>query len=155
MCAAGLFRRSKHLSRQFTTILKNDFVSVGGITAFVWSKVQTEFDWRIHRKSKAIFLTGVAFFFSKIAYYESFWGNICRGFFVWASRALVALQKLILKQGDGSSHQYCIITNQPIDVAFMRKNKNVVCMYSYICSRPFIITGLQWLQPEIRILIIF
>lgn len=95
------------------------------------------------------------FFFSKIAYYESFWGNICRGFFVWASRALVALQKLILKQGDGSSHQYCIITNQPIDVAFMRKNKNVVCMYSYICSRPFIITGLQWLQPEIRILIIF
>jgi len=45
--------------------------------------------------------------------------------------ALVALQKLILKQGDGSSHQ-CIITNQPIVVAFMRKNKNAVFRYSYV-----------------------
>jgi len=75
--SAGLFRilihnipskiKTSRRSSQFTTILKNDFVSVGGITAFVWNKVQTEFDWRIPRKSKAIFFSLVScFFFSKI-----------------------------------------------------------------------------------------
>ena len=155
--SGGLFRiwihnippkiKTSRRSCQFTTILKNDFVSVGGITAFVWSKVQTEFDWRIHRKSKAIFSHwSQGFFFSKIAFYEYFWGNICGGF-VWAKTALVALQKLMLKQ----SSMY-IITNQSIDIALMRKNKNVVF---FKCSRPLFYhsTGLQ--SPEMRILIIF
>ena len=88
--SGGLFRilihnipskiKTSRRSSQFTTILKNDFVSVGGFTAFVWSKVQTEFDWRIHRKSKAIFLTGLMFFFS-MNIFEAIFVEV----FVWAN----------------------------------------------------------------------
>jgi len=91
--------------------------------------------------------------FSKIAFYESFWGNICGGF-VWANTASVAFTEIDLEAGgrvQSSMYNYKSIN---WSIAFMRKNKNAVCVV-FICSRPFIITELQWLQPDLRILIIF
>ena len=42
-----------------------------------------------------------------------------------------------VETGGESSHQ-CIITNQSIDIAFMRKNKNVFFLYLYVVGAFFI-----------------